>query len=185
MYKSSSFTFVFKYFFPIFMLGGWAFGIYMFSMDTENFDSNFAKGMSVMYVWMAFFLVQMPFRLKNIEVTETGISFMDFGKKILIDFKDIHWVVQGDLAGPWFFTIKYYDIESGQDKKICYMPAQKNQKAFTVDEMTAFIWKKIVQLNPNYDKKNQPSLLKNTILITILGLPFLALFLYFMQGSFW
>lgn len=183
MYKSSPFTFVFKYFFPVLFMGGIAFGIYLFSLEADAYGQSFVKGMSVMTIWLGIFLVQMPFRLKNIETTDTGLLIKDFSKQTFIDYKDIHWLSYFDLAGPWFVTIKYFDTENGMNKKICYMPDQNDQRFFANDRMTAFIKERLVALNPNYKKENQPSAVKNLFIGTLLALPFLALFLYFMRDQ--
>lgn len=179
MYKSSQLTFVFKYIFPVFMLFGMTFGIYIFWTSGNQELQAFAKGFSVMAVWILIFIVQMPFRLKNIETTENGILITDFNKKRLIKYRDINWISKFDLSNPWALTLKYYDQNSGLDKKISYLPNQMNKGDLKNDAMTNYILEMIEKHNPDYSKDNQPSPVRNILILTLLGLPFILGFLYF------
>jgi len=178
MYKSSPFTIVFKYFFPVFMFFSLVFGIYMLWTQGSPESQGFAKGMAVMGVWISFFLVQMPFRLKNIETTENGILIKGFKQNTLVEYRNIHWISKFDFSNPWAVTIKYRHPDSGLDRKINFLPNQSEQRLFGNDAMTQFILEKIKTHNPDYSKDNQPSSFKNILLITLLGLPFVFLFLY-------
>lgn len=183
MYKSSPFTFIFKFIFPVFMLAGVIFGIYMSWIEGTPESQGFAKAMIAVTVWISIFLVQMPFRLKNIKTTDQGIIIKDFGKELSIDYKDIDWITKFDFSSPWFITIKYRVKETGESKKISFMPNQREQKFFTNDAMTEFIKNKIIAKNVNYSKDSQPSQIKNFILIMILSLPFTVLAFYFINES--
>lgn len=183
MYKSSPFTFVFKFIFPVFMLAGVIFGIYMSWTEGTPESQGFAKAMITVTVWISIFLVQMPFRLKNIETTDQGIIIKDFGKETSVNYKDIDWITKFDFSSPWFITIKYHINETGEHKKISFMPNQRDQRFFANDAMTEFIKNKIISDNVNYSKDSQPSQIKNFILIMILSLPFTVLALYFMNES--
>jgi hypothetical protein len=183
MYKSSPFTFVFKYFFPVFMLVGVIFGIYMSWTEGTPESLGFAKGMITVTLWISIFLVQMPFRLKNIETTEKGILIKDLGNETLVEYKDIEWITKFDFSSPWFITIKYHIKETDEYKKISFMPNQRDQKFFANDSMTEYIKNKIISENLNYSNETQPSQIKNFILLMILGIPFALLAFYFMTGT--
>ncbi len=180
MYKSSPFTFIFKFFFPFFMLAGLIFGIYIAWIEGSPESQGFAKAMITVTIWLSIFLVQMPFRLKNIETTDNGIIIKDFGKETIIDYKDIQWITKFDFSSPWFVSIKYYIKETGEYKKISFMPNQSDQRFFANDAMTEFIKNKIITENLNYSKDTQPSQIKNFALLMILGTPFAILGFYFM-----
>ncbi len=180
MHKSSQFTFVFKYFFPVFMFAGTAFGIYMFWTDANPEMQETAKAFSIMLVWISFFLVQMPFRLKRIEAGENGICIKNLKGEEIIDYKDIHWVTALDITSPWAMTIKYRDSKTGEDKKIAYMPNQNEPRTFKKDRLTQYIQEKNEEGNPAYSKNNQPSVTKNIFLIVVLGLPFTLATMYYL-----
>ena len=183
MYKSSPFTFVYKFIFPVFILAGVIFGIYMSWIEETPESLGFAKAMITVTVWISIFLVQMPFRLKSIETTENGIIIKDIGKETIIDYKDIDWITKFDFSSPWFITIKYHIKETGESKKISFMPNQRDQRFFANDAMTEYIKNKIISENVNYSKDTQPSQVKNFILIMILSLPFTVLAFYFLNET--
>jgi hypothetical protein len=79
MYKSSPFTFVFKFIFPVFMLAGVIFGIYMSWIEGTPESQGFAKAMITITVWISIFLVQMPFRLKH-NTWYSACGFQRFAK---------------------------------------------------------------------------------------------------------
>jgi hypothetical protein len=165
------------------MLVGVTFGIYMSWTEGTPESQTFAKAMITVAVWISIFLVQMPFRLKNIETTDRGIIIKDFGKETSVDYKDIDWIKKFDFSSPWFITIKYHIKETGEHKKISFMPNQRDQRFFANDAMTEFIKNKIISENVNYTKDTQPSQIKNFILIMILSLPFTILAFYFMNET--
>ena len=179
MYKSSQLTIIFKYFFPVIMITFAILGILKLWTSEIPESHDFAKGFIFMAIWVSIFLVQMPFRLKSVETTEQGLLIKDFGKKMLIDYRDVHWISKYDITCPWAITIKYRDKDSEKDKKVSYMPGQSTQQLFKNDTMTQYIMDQIKAHNPDYSKDDQPSAFKNMIITTLLGLPFLLAFLYF------
>ena len=170
MYKSSPFTFVFKFVFPVFILAGVIFGIYLSWIEGTPESQGFAKAMITVTVWISIFLVQMPFRLKSIETTDKGIVIKELGKETLVDYQDIDWITKFDLSSPWFITIKYRVKETGETKKISYMPNQRDRRLFSNDAMTEYIKNKIISENVNHSRDSQPSQIKNFILVLVLGL---------------
>jgi hypothetical protein len=165
------------------MLSGVIFGIYMSWTEGTTESQGFAKAMITVTLWISIFLVQMPFRLKNIETTEKGIIIKDIGKENFVDYKDIEWITKFDFSSPWFVTIKYLIKETGEYKKISFMPNQRDQRFFANDAMTEFIKNKIIEENLNYSKDSQPSQIKNLALLMVLGLPVAILAFYFMNES--
>jgi len=183
MYKSSPFTFVFKYVFPVIILASVFFSIYKSWNYGAPESLGLTKAIITLSIWILFFLVQMPFRLKNIETTEKGIFIKDYGTTKTVAYKDIAWVSKFDITSPWFVTIKYKDESTGAYKKISFIPNQRAQRLFANDEMSEFIKNKIISENVNYTEDNQPSKLKNILLLMILGLPFVLLAFYFMNDT--
>lgn len=183
MYKSSPFTFIFKYIIPVIMLSGSIYTIYDLWNASDPQMQGFAKAMLVMTIWISIFLIQMPFRLKNIEATESGILVKELGEQIEIKYSNVDWVSKFDLSSPWFVTIKYHDLESGNDKKMSFMPNQNHQRFLSDDAMTAYIRNKIRTDNPNYSKDKEPSKIKNIIIGILLSLPFTLLAFYFMNDG--
>lgn len=183
MYKSSPFTFVFKFFFPVFMLAGIIFAIYMLWIEGTPESQKFAEAITVIAVFTSVFIIQIPFRLMSIETTNQRIIINDFRNKTSVDYKDIDWVSKYDLSSPWFVTIKYRVKETGEPKKISFIPNKKDQRFFANDAMTEFIKNKIISENENYSKDLQPSKVKNFIIIMFLNLLVYALILYYVDGS--
>jgi heme/copper-type cytochrome/quinol oxidase subunit 4 len=180
--KSSSQTFIFRYLFPVLTLGAFLFGIYMmFSQETEE-AIGFAKAFSVMVVWVSFFIIQMPIRLKSIEAKDKGVLV---DKSTLIEYKDIIWLAKFDITAPYFITIKYRDRVSGTDKKIAYMPKQNTRFEMTgEDKLTAYIKNMVKESDSNITKEEAPSTWKNFALIFLLSIPFTLLAFYFINDSF-
>jgi hypothetical protein len=51
--------------------------------------SNFANAYGIALVWVSIFLVQMPFRLKNVEVDENGINIKSRNDNQIIPFNEV------------------------------------------------------------------------------------------------
>ena len=182
MYKSSSFTFIYIYIFPVFMLGGFIFGIYNSWIIGTPESLSFSKTMIVATVWVSFFLIQMPFRLKYIDTHNEYLLIKDFGKQIKLEYRDIQWITKYDITSPWFVTIKYRDNKTGGERKVSFIPSKGDYRLFRDDAMTEFIKNKIKTENPNYIEELQPSKIKNFLLLMLLSSPFVALSYYFMNG---
>jgi len=179
MYKSSPKTFLFKYIFPVLLL---LFGIPSIVVSWKNSTPEsigFAKSMIVALTWVSIFIVQMPFRLKNITAGENGITFREKGKDIQVHYRDIAWITKFDITSPWFITIKYHIQATGENKRISFIPEKNNQKFFALDEMSEFIKGKIDSVRMGHSNDPQPSAAKNFLLLMLLAFPFFALMLYF------
>jgi hypothetical protein len=143
--------------------------------------NGFAKGLSVIAIWILFFLIQMVLKLRYIETTDKGVLIKNLGRQKLVEYRDILWITKFDITNPWFLTLKYHDRVSGIDKKISFMPDYKDQSFFSNDGLTRYLKDKIKSDNPNYSKGREPSIVKNFIFLIILGLPFMLIALYFMR----
>ena len=172
MYKSSPLTPVFKYLFPVFLIFGAGFNIYNSRIHGNPDSLGFTKGIIVITIWISYFLFQALFRLKIIEATDSDLMIKEFKKQTIIQYKDVHWITKFDISCPLFITIKYREKESAVDKKISFMPLQADQRPFTNDAISEFIKDKIKVHNPNYSKDTQPSVFKNILILTLLGLPY-------------
>lgn len=164
------------------MIGVSLFVIINIGAEANEQIPGFTKSFTVAAIWVSIFLVQMPFRLKNIIANESDLIIMESNKQIHVDYKDVYWITKFDISSPWFITLKYRDINTGLDKKISYMPSKKDQKLFADDLMTQFIRNKI-KINRTRDIQ-EPSVIKNLILIGLLSLSVLALMIYFSQDLF-
>ena len=179
MYKSSSMTFAVKYFFSVFMTLIGLFGILVLYLSDDISVRYFRYAFTAAYGWILIFLVQMPFKLKNITANEEDIVVKDFNGEEIIKYEDIYWLAKLDMAGPWFITIKYRDNLRDRDKKICYIPNQKNQTSFSKDRMTQFIQEKIENLSSRYSKEEAPTTISNLFKSIVIGSPFTFTMLYF------
>jgi len=177
MYASSKQTVFFKYFFPLLFVFG--FGA---SFLVHNFVGEAPDGVriafGIMLIWLSIFFIQIPFRLKSISTSDKGLLIKGRERK-LIPYSEIKYVSKFDLAGPWFMTIKYFDQKSGDTKRICFIPTQSQKRIMADDTFTAFIKKKMKEENPQYCEENQPSSMKNFIILTLLSLPFTLTSFYF------
>ncbi|MBN1180730.1 MAG: hypothetical protein JXB49_00485 [Bacteroidales bacterium] len=180
MYKSSSQTFIYKYLFPVIFIIGPVFQMVMTwnTDDPELIAHN--KGFMVMYLWVLLFLVQFPFRLKNIETSEKGIVIREFKKQKFISYHDLIWITKYDITCPFFVTIKYRESDTGLEKKIAFIPAKNQQRFFRNDAMSEFIQSQIKKENNEFSDEKRPSQFRNLIILALLGLPFFLLSLYFM-----
>lgn len=184
MHKSSSLTFVFKYLFPVFMIGGAVMGVLVAWTQGTAESQAFAKSFGIAAIWISFFLVQMPFRLKNIVADETGVLVKEHGKQSLIAYRDIKWVAKFDITAPWFITLKYHDRATGSDRKIAYMPKQQGYGFGYKDELTEYIRSQIRTHQPGYSKDMEPTMTINFLKLMLISLPFWFLMLYFLKDSF-
>lgn len=181
--KSSSQTFIFKYLFPVLMLGMALFAIYMMYFQGDVMSKSFAKAFAVAFLWISYFLIQMPIRLKSIEAKENGIIIKN-NESQLIEYKNIVWITKFDITSPFFITIKYRDKISDSYKKIAYMPNQRDQKMFQDDNLTAYIKNKVKSSSSDFTREQAPSTMKNFLFLMLLSLPFTILMLYFLNETF-
>ena len=180
MYKSSPQTFIFKNIFPIIMLGGGIIGFFTLKISGDELASNFANAFGIALVWISIFLIQIPFRLKNVEVGENGLKINSGNGNQIIPFKKINSVSKFDLSNPWMITIKYLDSQKNENRKISYMPNSKYQRFMKEDEMTEFLTQKAKSENPNFEESNT---LKNILILFLAGLPFFIGMIYFMSKT--
>ena len=181
MYKSSSQTFIYKYLFPVIFIFGPIFHMYAFWKSNDPELIATAKGFTVMYIWIFIFLVQLPFRLKNIETSDKGIIIKDFRKKALIPYHDLIWIAKFDITCPFFVTIKYREDNTGLEKRVSFIPAKDQQRCFKNDAMSEFIKSQIKKEDNELSNEKQPLQFRNFIIVLLLSLPFFLLSLYFMD----
>ena len=163
------------------MMGGTLFGLYTMYVDTNPEIRGFAKGFAIMLIWISYFLVQMPLKLRNIEAKANGVLV---DNKQLIEYKDIIWLTKFDITAPYFITIKYRDKATQMDKKIAYLPNQRSQKMIGEDKLTVYIKNMVKESKPNFIRESEPSAMKNFIFIMLLSLPFTLLTLYFINETY-
>ena len=110
MYKSSPQTFIFKNIFPILMLGSGIFGFITLKSSGDEVAANFANSFGIALLWVAIFLVQLPFRLKKVTVDENGLKIKAGDGAESIPFKNINTVSKFDFSNPWMITVKYLSL---------------------------------------------------------------------------
>ncbi|NOU60795.1 hypothetical protein [Marinifilum caeruleilacunae] len=181
MYNSSNQTLFFKYFFPLLFIFGFGASFLANNFVGEAPD-NFKNAFAVVFIWFLLIYAQMPFRLKIISTSDSGIIIKGRERK-LIPYSDIESVSKYDLAGPMFMTIKYFDQKSGDTKKICFLPSHSQKRTMADDKITAYIKKKMKDENPKYREENQPSNTKNFFILMLVSLPFsVTAFSFFIFG---
>lgn len=180
MYKSSKLTFFFKYIFPVIFFISMSFGIFMIWRESSYEFTGFVIGMIIVSIWSLIILSQMQFYLKRITATEDGVSFRNSGKDIFIDYKSIDCVYKFDFSISWGITIKFKDKNTGKYRKIAYMPSSRDHRPFKDDLMTEYIKKRSSAENENYQADTVSAMIKRIAISMAMGLPVLALALYFM-----
>jgi hypothetical protein len=158
MYKSSKQAYIFKYLFPVAFVITSVQMIYMYSTDAA-ITLPFGKFIFFCLIPPAYYFTQMLLKLTVVEANETSILISTLFKTKEINYSEIEWVSKFDLAMPFMSTIKYFDIESGQTRKVCFMPSMQDKQLFALwtDDITDFIKAQIEKYNVNYSKENEPS----------------------------
>lgn len=161
MYKSSSMTFIYKYLFTPIWGGGFLFGIVFTWSQNDQFAYEWSRGAALMVGWALIWLITLMIRLRNVEVTHDSFVIKTLKGKKVISYRDIEWVYQIALISPVLISLKYYDNETGDSKKILIMPSMSSQmfrfNIFGELEMTKFVRERIVENKPDYSKELEPS----------------------------
>jgi hypothetical protein len=175
MYKSSSLTFIYKYVFtPLWGLG-FLIGIIFTWNQKGQFFYDWSRGAALMVSWALIWLIIMMVRLKNIEANENCIIIDSINGQKTIDYSDIVWISQIALIHPAMISIKYYDKEIGDYKKILVLPSISSQ-LFRFNflkelDMTEYIRERIISKKQDYSRNNEPSRWIPIIYILLSGLP--------------
>lgn len=181
MYKSSQFTFFFKYlFFPLWA-GVFSIGIISSWNKTDAFSHNWARGALLMVCFASVWLILMMIRLQNVEATEEYLTIKTFKKKKIVDYKDIEWVSQFAMMNPPMISLKYFDIDTGKTHKILILLSKRARGFdFTAEaEMTTFIRERIIASKPDYSKAAEPNRWLAVICILATSIPVAIFTSYF------
>jgi hypothetical protein len=118
-------------------------------------------------------------RLKTAEANNENIIVNTYSGKKEISYDDIEWISQIALIQPALISIKYFDKEIGDYKKILIIPGIKSQmfsfSLFKESKMTSFIRKRVMVKNPYYSKENEPSCWLPVLYIILTGIPILLI----------
>ncbi|MCU4174865.1 hypothetical protein [Carboxylicivirga sp. N1Y90] len=136
----------------------------------------------IMALGLAYFIIQTPIKLRYVEASEDGLLVKDFKRETLIEYKQIEWVTKFDFTSPWFITIKYKDTRSGESKKVAYFLDKKEQQLFGDDKMTAFIKSRMKIDNPWFKPDDEPSMIKNLIILVLYAIPFVLTAIYVLKN---
>lgn len=187
MYKSSSMTFIYKYLFTPIWGGGFLFGIIFTWSQNDQFSYDWSRGAALMVSWALIWLITMMIRLRNVEATNDSFVIKTFRDKKVIDYKDIEWISQIALINPALISLKYYDKETGDSRKILIMPSMSSQMfRFNVIgelEMTKFIRERIIEKKPDYSKELEPSRWLPIGIIMLTALPVILIMNKFFMNS--
>jgi hypothetical protein len=184
MYKSSSITFIYRYILPL------LFGtIFLYLIITtwkreEAFIFEWYGGTVLLFCWAMIWLIVMMLRLKTAEANKDHIVVDTLRGKKEINYDDIEWISQIALIQPALISIKYFDRDIGDYKKILLMPGKGSPlysfNIFKESAMTKFIRRRTMLNNPYYSKENEPSCWLPVLYIFLTGLPIILIsnFLY-------
>lgn len=161
MYKSSSMTFIFKYLFIPVWTGGFLSAIISMWNNDDQLSRDWARGAALMVCWAFIWLTIIFIRLKNVSATNENIVIKTIHGQKHVDYRDIEWISQIAMVVPPLISLKYYDRESGQSKKILIMLSRNyvffNLNLFEEHEMTEFIRERIKATKPDYSQELEPS----------------------------
>jgi len=179
MVKSSSMTFVYKYLFtPV-----WGGVILMAIITTWNagdsFSYDWSRGVALLFGWAMIWMSIMMVRLKSVEATQDHLVIKSFRGEKTVDYKDIEWISQLAMINPVMISLKYFDKETGESKKILILPGMSSQM-FNFNfmkelEMTTFIRERLTAFNPDYSKELEPSRWIPAGLMFITGFPLMLI----------
>jgi hypothetical protein len=164
MRKSSAFTFLYKYIFPI---GNIVFLIFMFSFFFDNQQSNFLDRYFLIFFLAGSTTFIFLIKLQAVEASDEHLLIkIPFKPNIIVQYEDIEWVYQVAMLSPSTVSLKYKDIITKESRTILIMDGEIKGFGFAVDsEMIKFLRNKITEANPNYNKKNEPNKWKPMLII--------------------
>lgn len=186
MYKSSSMTFVYKYLFTPVWGGVILIGIITSWNANDAFSYDWSRGVALLFVWAMAWMSIMMVRLKSVEAKQDHLVIKSFREQKTVDYKDIEWVSQLAMINPVMISLKYFDKESGESKKILIMPGMSSQM-FNFNflkelEMTTYIRERVIAFKPDYSKELEPSRWIPAGLLFLTGLPIMLIVnFYFMN----
>lgn len=187
MYKSSSMTFVFKYLFIPIWGGGVLIAIITSWNANDAFSYDWSRGFALLFGWAIIWISIMVIRLKSVEATHNYLVIKSFRGQKIVDYKDIEWISQLAMISPVMISLKYFDKESGESKKILIMPGKSSQM-FNFNilrelEMTTYIRERVIAFKPDYSKELEPSRWIPAGLLLITGLPIMLLMNFYFMNS--
>ena len=184
MYKSSSFTFLYKYLFTPLWGGVFIFGIVSTWNNEDQFFYVWSRGAALMVGWALIWLLILMIRLRNVEAHHDHLLIKSFhgDKKIL--YQDIEYVIDLAMISPRLIALKYQDNRTGNAEKILIMPATPPEFTFKIPkehEMTKFIRQQIIKSNPAYSTDNEPSRWATVGIILLTGIPIMIYINFFLM----
>ena len=180
IYKSSAQTFIFRYLFPPIMLATGAVVVAVPLVVGGTVPPGFTYASAIAYAWVAIFLVQLPIYLRRIELNEVGMRVLSRKGSATIPYHLINQVSRFDFASPHMVTVRYVDPDSLQERKLSYMPSQRDQRFLRSDILTAYLIERAESSNPNFKPSSS---IKNLGRLLLIGLPFFAAAIYFVMTS--
>lgn len=168
MYKSSSKTIYYKYFFvPIFIVGA-SFQIYNpWIANSGIYEINWSFLEVALFMWFSFWLFILMVKLRNIVAFEEGINIKTFNNQKHIQYKDIYWIYQFPLAYPALAIIKYHDENTNHRRKILFIPRAVSESfdIYKEREMVSYIKENAKAKSLNYKKTGLFTRWKTVVII--------------------
>lgn len=184
MYKSSSFTFVYKYLFTPIWSGLFFFGILSSWNSEDEFIHHWSRGAAMIAGWALVWLIILMIRLRNAEAHHDHLLIKSFHGDKKIKYQNIEYVTDLAMISPRLISIKYNDTNTGNAEKIFIMPATSPEVSFTISkehEMTKFIRQQIMKNNPFYTTDREPSRWSAVRIILLTGIPIMIYFNFFIM----
>ena len=138
-YQTAPKTFFVKYILPAIVVLLFLFIVPAIWNGIDGVPLHFKYAFVIVFAWNLIFILQLPFRLKNMTVDDQGLHIKSGRNDKLIPFRNITTVSKFDLASPWAWSIKYVNPSKNTHHKISYIPKAEYQQGFKDDEMTAYI----------------------------------------------
>ncbi len=180
MYKSSSFTFLFKYIIPGANILVVIFLLTLFFGNENTVEADFYIRQPMLLFMLASCATTILFiKIQSAEATEEHILVkIPFSPTKIIQYEDIEWVYQIALLSPSLTVVKYKDKITKKHHWFLITSVELNDFGLGKDnEMTQFIRSQIMLANPNYKKENEPNKWKPMIIV--FGTLFLAQIILF------
>ncbi len=161
MYASSSMTFLYKYFFTPIFIAVSLFNITSFMFVDDQIPNDWLISSTLMTGWAIIWLIILMIRLQRVKATHENLVIKSIRGRKSIKYKDIEWVTQFALINPDLISLKYFDEEIGEFKKILIMPSLSSQMfRFNIlkeSELIKFIRQQIIASKPDYSEDLEPS----------------------------
>ncbi|WOK07344.1 hypothetical protein RT717_01750 [Imperialibacter roseus] len=176
MHKSSSLTFLYKYFFPACWVGVVILAFVVGSNADDELPKRELLGVSVIVFWIAFWSILVSIRLRSAVTQDEYLVIRALREEVKIRYDQITYVCQPVLANPVLVGLQYRDDRTQEVCDILIMPSRSEQlfsfNLFSLNEvpMTKFIRRQSKRANPDYNEHGEPSRWRPSLYIISSGI---------------